>query len=75
MPLPHRLRAGAQRDAAVGLEAQIHRLVEDAARHLQEAREPDAAQAPRALGGRAPRGKALPVGSRERLVHHRLELA
>ena len=73
--LPHRLHARAHGHGAVGLEAKIHRLVEDAARHLEEAAEADPAEPPGALGGGAARREALPVGERKRLVEHRLELA
>jgi hypothetical protein len=35
--LSHRLHPGAQHHRPIGLEQELHRLVEDAARHLQEA--------------------------------------
>ena len=74
MPLPHRLHASAQRHG-VGLESQVHRLVEDTAGDLEEAGDTDPAQPARPLGGGAPRREALPVRERQRLVQDRLELA
>ncbi len=68
MPLPHRLRAGAQRHLAVRLEPQIDGFVENAAGDLEEAADADAAQLAVPLGRRAPRRKAVPVGQRQRPV-------
>ncbi len=74
---------------APGLRNRIHvqlaRLVEARVRlvlgreprraDLEKSRDADAAKPALALRRLAPRGKALPVGKRERLVHHALELA
>ena len=76
MPLPDRLRAEPERDLAVGLEAQIRGVLQRTpARHLEEAADPEPAQLPGARRRRAPCSEPVPVGERERLVEHRLELA
>ena len=75
VPLPHGLHARAQGHPAVLLEAQVDGLVENAAGHLQEAADADAAQLAGLLRGRAPRREAAPVGLPQRLVQNAGEVA
>ena len=74
MTLPHGLHAGAQRYRVRVLEAQVDGLLENAARHFQEAADADPAQLACSFRGRAARRECRPLGISECLVEQSREV-
>src|SRR5262245_35375211 len=75
MALADGLDAEPDRDLAVVFEPQVGLLVEDAAGDFEKTAHPASAQPAARLRFLPARGKTLPIGERQRLVHRRLELA